>query len=413
MILLAGILLFLLGAGIGWAASRLRVEALQREKAVAETKVEEAGKRIEEQKKVLEEAREKMTTTFQALSGESLKSNNRAFLELARESLEVILKEAKGEIDKKEESIRTVVKPLEDALKRYELQIGELEKNRAEAYGGLGRQIQSLMEAQQSLRQETGNLVTALRRPEVRGRWGEVTLKRVAELAGMVAHCDYTEQVSVETEEGRLRPDMMVHLPAGREIVVDSKVSLDAYLDAISEDTEEKRIEFMNKHAQQVRKHMKSLSSKAYWAQFQKTPEFVVMFIPGEAFLSAAVENDSTLIEDGMEARVIIATPTTLVALLRAIAYGWRQEQITKNTQEIATLGKELYDRFQPFLDHVNKTGGSLSQAVEAFNRMVRSLEGRVIVSVKKFQELGAAGDKEISEIKQVEQIPVKARDRE
>jgi len=413
MILLVGILLFLLGAGIGWAASRLRVEALQREKAVAETKAEEANKRIEEQKKVLEEAREKMTMTFQALSGESLKSNNRAFLELARESLEVILKEAKGEIDKKEESIRTVVKPLEDALKRYELQIGELEKNRAEAYGSLGRQIHSLMEAQQSLRKETGNLVTALRRPEVRGRWGEVTLKRVAELAGMTAHCDYTEQVSVETEEGRFRPDMMVYLSAGREIVVDSKVSLDAYLDAVSADTEEKRKEFMNKHAQQVRKHMKSLSSKAYWAQFQKAPEFVVMFIPGEAFLSAAVENDSALIEDGMEARVIIATPTTLIALLRAIAYGWRQEQITKNAQEIATLGKELYDRFQPFLDHVNKTGGSLSQAVEAFNRMVRSLEGRVIVSVKKFQELGAAGDKEISEIKQVEQIPVKARDRE
>jgi len=386
---------------------RGRVENLQKEKAVAETRAEEAVKRTEEQKKLLEEARDKMTTTFQALSGESLKSNNKAFLELAKESLGVILKEAAGDLDKKEESIKHVVKPLEEALARYERQISAMEKTRAEAYGNLGGQIQSLLETQKVLQKETGNLVMALRRPEVRGRWGEVTLKRVAELAGMTEHCDYTEQVSVDTDDGRIRPDMMVHLPSGRQIVVDSKISLDAYLDAVAANTEEKKKEFMMKHAQQLRKHMRDLAGKSYWSQFQKAPEFVVMFIPGEAFLSAAVENDPALIEDGMENRVIIATPTTLIALLRAIAYGWRQESLAKNAQEIATLGKELYDRFQPFLEHINKTGSSLSQTVVNFNKMIMSLERRVMVSVRKFRELGAGGDKELEDASQIEQIPM------
>jgi DNA recombination protein RmuC len=392
---------------------RERMDILQREKAVAETRAEEANKRIEEQKAVLEKAQERMTTTFQALSGESLKSNNRAFLELAKESLDVVLKEARGDVEKKEESIKSLVKPLEEALKRYEHQISEMEKARSEAYGGLGSQISSLLEAQQALQKETGNLITALRRPEVRGRWGEITLKRVAELAGMIGHCDYTEQVSVNTEDGRIRPDMIVHLPAGREIVVDSKVSLDAYLDAVSADTAERKKELMTKHAQQVRKHMRDLAGKSYWSQFSQAPEFVVMFIPGEAFMSAAVENDPALIEDGMESKVIIATPTTLIALLRAIAYGWRQERITQNAQEIADLGRELYDRFQPFLEHVNKTGSFLSQAVFAFNKMVMSLERRVMVSVRKFRELGASTDKELEELKQVEQIPMKAGESE
>ncbi len=390
---------------------RDRIEMLQREKAIAETRAEESEKRTREQRQILDEAQEKMKEAFQALSGESLKSNSRAFLDLAKESLEVVLKETQGDIDKKEESIKSVVRPLEEALKRYERQVGEMERARAEAYGNLGNQVKSLMESQQSLQKETGNLVMALRRPEVRGRWGEVTLKRVTELAGMTAYCDYTEQVSVDTEEGRLRPDMVVHLPAGREIVVDSKISLDAYLDAISVDTEEKRKKLMARHAQQVRKHMRDLAGKAYWEQFQKAPEFVVMFIPGEAFLSAAVENDPALIEDGMGSSVIIATPTTLIALLRAIAYGWRQEKVEKNAQEIANLGKELYSRFQPFLDHINRTSGCLSQAVEAFNRMTMSLERRVMISVRKFRELGATGEKELSEIKQVEQMPLKTQE--
>jgi Uncharacterized protein conserved in bacteria len=301
---------------------------------------------------------------------------------------------------------------LNDALKRYEQQVSELEKKRAADYGGLENQIKTLVMTNQQLQKETGNLVTALRRPEVRGRWGEVTLKRVVELSGMSEHCDFTEQVSVSTDEGRLRPDMIVHLPASREIVVDSKVSLDAFIDATAVTDEDQRKALITKHSQHVRNHMKALTNKKYWDQLSQAPEFVVMFIPGESFLSAALSVDHTLIEDGMENKVIIATPTTLIALLRAVAFGWRQEQIAKHAQEIATLGKEIYDRFEPFLGHVNKTGNYLSQATVSFNKMIMSLERRVMVSVRKFKELGAAGDKELPEAQPIEQIPMKAQEK-
>ncbi len=379
------------------------------EKTVAQTRLEETTKSIEEQKKLLEEAHERLKTTFQALSGEALKSNNQAFLELAKESLGIVLSDAKGELSERQEAIKNIVKPLEEALKRYEGQMSEMEKSRLTAYVSLEGQIKSLLSTEEELKKETNSLVTALRRPEVRGRWGEVTLRRVVELAGMSEHCDYSEQVSVVTDDDeRLRPDMIIHLPADREIVVDSKVSLDAYLDAVASPNENQRREYLGRHAQQVRKHMKTLSEKNYWSQFPKAPEFVVMFMPGESFLSAALEYDHAIIEDGMKAKVIIATPTTLIALLRAIAYGWRQEQIAKHAQEIAQLGKEIYDRFQPFLEHVNRVGLNLSQAVFSFNRMTMSLERRVMVSVRKFKELGAGGDKELPELAHIEQLPPK-----
>jgi len=383
------ILLFLAGAALGWFLSQ---------------------KTVTSREKTLEKAQEQLATTFRALSGDSLKSNNQAFIELAKESLESVLNKASGRLGEKEESIKNIVGSLDDALRRYEQQVKELESKRSSDYGSLENQIKSLLTANQQLQRETGNLVSALRRPEVRGRWGEVTLKRVVELSGMSEHCDFTEQVSVDTDSGRVRPDMIVHLPAGREIVIDSKVSLDAYMDAISVDNQDSNKELIIKHSQQVRKHMKQLSSKTYWDQFNNAPEFVVMFIPGESFLSAALSADHSLIEDGMESRVIIATPTTLIALLRAVAVGWRQEQIAKHAQEIASLGKEIYDRFYPFLQHINKTGESLSQATESFNRMIMSLERRVMVSVKKFKELGATSDKELPEINPVEQVPMKAQ---
>lgn len=412
------IVLILLGISIGFIVAwffkeseiknlRNTISSEQQQRVGAETKLTEAEKNM----KFMEQAQGKLVTTFQALSGEALKSNNKAFIELAKESLGIVMSDAKGEFNKKEEAIKNIVKPLEEALKKYECQISDLEKTRLSAYVSLEGQIKSLILTQEQLQRETGNLVTALRRPEVRGRWGEVTLKRVVELSGMSEHCDYSEQVSVDTDRGQLRPDMVIHLPNDREIVVDCKVSLDAYLDAVNADTEDNRKTYITKHAQQTRKHMRLLSEKGYWEQFPKAPEFVVMFMPGEAFLSVAMSNDHALIEDGMEARVIIATPTTLIALLRAIAYGWRQEQIAKNAKEIALLGKEIYDRFQPFLEHVNKVGGNLSQAVVAFNKMVMSLERRVMVSVRKFRELGAAGDKELPDIQPVEQIPMKTQD--
>lgn len=411
------IILLFFGIAIGWilASSRHKKDEnllieLQKAKTIAETRFEEANKNIEEQKKLLEQAQEKLTTTFQALSGEALKSNNQAFIELAKESLAAVLNKAKGEMDNKESAIKNLVQPLTDALQKYEKQINELEKTRVSAYANLDSQIKSLISSEQQLQKETGNLVSALRRPEVRGRWGEITLKRVVELAGMSEHCDYVEQVSVNTEEGRLRPDMIIHLPNDREIVVDSKVSLDSYLDAIAQDTDEKKKFFLAKHTQQVRKHIRSLSEKNYWNQFPKAPEFVVMFMPGESFLSAALENDPAIIEDGIASKVIIATPTTLVALLRAVAYGWRQEQITENAQRIADLGRELYKRFEPFLEHVNKTGSSLSQAVAAYNKMVSSLETRIMVGVRKFKELGASENKDLPEITPIECTPVKSQ---
>ena len=392
---------------------RKEIISIEQVKTSAETRLEESMSNVGEQKKLLEKAEEKLTTTFQALSGESLKSNNKAFIELAKETLETVLGKAKGEFGEKEESIKNTVKGLDDALKRYEQQVSELEKRRTSDYGSLDAQIKSLLFANQQLQKETGNLVTALRRPEVRGRWGEITLRRVVELSGMSEYCDFTEQVSVSGDEGILRPDMIVRLPSNREIVVDSKCSLNDFIDATSVTDDGQRKTLIDKHAQHLRNHMKNLSNKKYWEQFKKTPEFVVMFIPGESFLSAALSIDHTLIEDGMENHVIIATPTTLVALLRAVAFGWRQEQIAKHTQEIANLGKEIYDRFEPFLDHINKTGNYLSQATVSFNKMIMSLERRVLVSVKKFKELGASGDKELPEIQPVEQMPMKTQGKE
>jgi DNA recombination protein RmuC len=302
-------------------------------------------------------------------------------------------------------AIDGLIKPLNEALKRYEEQVRLIEESRHKAYGSLEEQLRSLASTHEQLQKETSNLVSALKKPQVRGRWGEITLRRVAELSGMSAHCDFTEQISVETESGRLRPDMIVHLPMEREIVVDAKVSLDAYLDALSATTDDERKAKMDKHAQQVRSHMNRLSSKEYWNQFKQSPEFVVLFIPGESFLSAALEVDSTLIEDGIQKRVIIATPTTFIALLRAIAYGWRQEQVTKNAQEISMLGKELYERINIWVRHINEIGTALGRALDAYNRSVGSMDSRVLPSVRKFKELGVTSE-EIPVLEQIDKIP-------
>lgn len=381
--------------------------AAEREsKAVALTRLEESSKNIDEQKKILESAQEKFKTTFEALSGEALKSNNQAFLDLAKKSLDGVLQGTKGEIAEKTNEIKSIVGPLEEILKRYDEQVRELEKNRATAYGSLENQIQSLIGTQQLLQKETGSLVSALRTPHIRGQWGQISLKRVVELAGMTEYCDYQEQVSVKVEESRLQPDMIVKLPNQKQVVLDSKVSLHAYMDYIEAADEASRKAALIRHSQQIRKHMNDLSSKSYWSQFPQAPEFVVMFIPGEPFVSAAVENDPSLIEDGVLNRVIIATPTTLISLLRAIAYGWRQEQVTKNTQVIAELGKQLYERFGTFLGHLAKTRNSLEQSIFNFNRTVSSFEGRVMPSLRKFKELGTTGAEDLPSIEPIEQTP-------
>ncbi len=380
------------------AEKQARVEAL--------TRLEASAKSLEEQKSLIEAMSKEMKDTFNALSSAALKSSSEDFLRLASEHLGKIVADTKGRLGEHQAAMDGLVKPLHESLKKYEEQISAIESKRRQDYGSIEEQIKMLASTHQQLQRETSNLVSALRKPQVRGRWGEMQLRRVAELSGMSMHCDFTEQQSMDTEKGRIRPDMVVHLPMEREIVVDSKVSLDAYLDAISAQTEDERKAKMEKHAQQVRAHMNKLASKEYWSQFKQSPEFVVLFIPGESFLSAALDIDNTLIEEGIQKRVFIATPTTFIALLRAIAYGWRQEQMTKNAQQISLLGKELYERMRTIVEHFDDLGNAIEKAIGAYNKAVGSMESRILPSIRKFKELGVTGAEEIPVIEQIEQKP-------
>lgn len=390
---------------------RAELDGERHQRIEASTRLEESHKRLEDsyknleqQKELIEAMKKEMTDTFNAISAAALKSSSEDFLRLASENLGKILADTKGKLGEHKEALDGTIKPLQEMLKRYEQQIQEIEEKRNKSFGSLSEQLRSLSAMQEKLQHETNNLVTVLRRPRVSGSWGEIGLRRVAELAGMTPYCDFYEQESVSTESGRLRPDMIVRLPNGREIVVDAKAPVDAYLNAVSASSEDERKKAIANYVAQVRNHMNILSSKAYWDQFKHSPEIVVMYLPGESFFSAAIEHDHKLIEDGSAKKVILATPTTFIALLKAIAYGWQQEQITKSAQEISRLGKELYERFSIVIEHYARTGAAISSAVKSYNEGVRSMESRLIPSIRKFRELGISSQKEMSSPAEIEQ---------
>jgi DNA recombination protein RmuC len=385
------------------AGLRERLEAEQRTRAAAEASLAAERRNLEEQRTLLREAEAKLSDTFKALSRDVLGEQSESFLQLAAQSFDKLRAESEGDLTARQEAIAGLVQPLKDVLRKYEQEIQQIEAQRQEAYGSLKQHLLLLGETQAQLQRETANLVTALRKPQVRGRWGEITLHRLAELAGMVDRCDFYEQPTVSSEERLVRPDMVVHIPGGREIIVDSKVALDAYLDAIEAPSEELKQQHLARHAAQVRRHMEQLGSKAYWDHLPKAPEFVVLFLPGDPFLGAAVERDPALIENGMAQRVVIATPNTLIALLLAVHHGWRQEEITKNAQLISELGKQVYKRISILWEHLDSLRWAIDKAVEAWNRVVGSLEHQVLPSVRRFRDLKATTAEEIPPLEEVD----------
>jgi len=397
----------LLGRDAELARLRVEVRQLAEARQQLSAQLDAQSEALIAQRELLSQAEARLTDTFKSLAAQTLQANNQQFIDLAKVQFESLHAQAAGELTKRELAIQQLVEPVRESLEKVQAKIGEVEKDRLGAYSSLMSQVDVLTKGQTELRRETTNLVGALRRPNVRGRWGELQLKRVVEMAGMLDHVDFYEQESVSTDDGDLRPDMVVRLPGGRSLVVDAKAPLDAYLSSIEESDEVLAKAKLVDHARQLRDHVGKLSRKAYWEQFPNTPDFVVLFIPGEVFYSAALEQDPELIEFGVRQKVILATPTTLIALLRTVSYGWRQEALAEDARRIAELGKELYERLQTMASHWNSVGTNLRRAVSSYNDAVGSMDSRVMSTARKFRDLNVAhGAKDAEELKSVDLIP-------
>ena len=397
----------LLGAGIVYFLISTSHGKTKQKLASIEAKYEAEIKAADDKLKLLEEARDSLKDSFKALSADALSKNNESFIKLAEENLKKHQQSAKDDLEKRQQAITKTVEPVSQTLKTFSERVNKIEERRIESEGSIKKELQKLSEMHLRLDQSTSSLVQALRAPQVRGQWGEMHLRRTVEMAGMINYCDFEEQSSVETDEGqRQRPDMLIRLPNERRVVDDSKVPIAAYLDALETDSSEVQSERMEAHARHLRTHIKDLSTKAYWSQFDNAPEFVVLFIPNEAIFSAALEEDPSLIELGVENKVILATPTTLIALLKAVAYGWQQEAITREAKEIAALGREIYDRLSVVIGHFVKLGKSIDQSVGNYNKAMNSVDSRLMVTARKFESLESASTEKLPEVNQIEKRP-------
>jgi DNA recombination protein RmuC len=407
IVLLTGVTL---AALIGWLIAHQRAQRdiirLREENVRLNSQLEAQREVLEEKTRTFEQARQQFEATFKSLAGDVLKSNSSEFLKLAENNFKILHNKASGALEQREKAVEGMVKPIREALDKTDQHIRRMEKEREAAFGSLTQHLKFMAQAQEQLQGETRNLVKALRRPEVRGQWGELTLKRLAELAGMVEHCDFEQQRSVDTHTGKQRPDMVVRMPGGREIIIDAKAPMDAYLGAVEAQDDNTRALEIQRHARNVRDRVRELASKGYWQQFPQSPDFVVLFIPGDQFLSAALEVDAKLLEDAMADKVVLATPSSLVALLRAVAYGWRQEALAENAEHIRSVGEELYERLSTFADHLGRLGSHLTRSVESYNKAVGSFDSRVLPGARKFREMGIQRKKDLPEPEPVERLP-------
>lgn len=402
IILLVGLLI---GALVTALVSRRRSERVHVELAVLKAQLKSEEQLDGERAEALELAVERVKSSFDSVAGQSLRANSEVFLRLAREHLGQHQQTAVAALTEREKAIETMLAPIREALSKTELQMQRIEKERAETFGSLKSSLEAVTLGQQALQRETGKLVNAFRRPEVRGQWGELTLRRLAELAGMIEHCDFTEQTHVRVDGGNLRPDMIVHMPDGRDLVVDVKTPLDAYLDAVDAVSDDLRAIALKQHANAVAERVRELAAKSYWSQFAKSPDFVILFIPGDQFLSAALAESPNLLEDAIRQQVIIATPTSFVALLKAVAYGWRQTALAENAATIRKLAEDLYKRLATFSSHLGRLGRSLGSSVDAFNSAVGSMERQVLPGARKFTELGIRAEREIDMLEPVDKL--------